>query len=74
MVDYSELSLEELIEELQTSELNLEDSEHERVFLGKQQGQHIKATDFERIDRDIEKFGKRVEQIKGLIAAKNSNG
>lgn len=63
MPDYTDLSPEELEKELMNAKINMQDAENERRFLGMQSGQHIKVADFERVDRDIEKYKKRVEQL-----------
>lgn len=63
MPDYTDLNQEELEKELKNAKINLQDVEDERRFLGLQSGQHIKVEEFERVDRDIEKYKKRIEQL-----------
>jgi peptidoglycan hydrolase CwlO-like protein len=70
MVEYSELGLEELKSELKNSELEVDDLKNQRDFLGKQGGMHINASEFSRIDRDIEKYEGRIKELTGLIASK----
>ena len=68
MPDFNDLSLEELQAELKKYETRLQDTLHERAFLGKQGGMHIGVSEFERLDREAERYKAVIEKIKGQIA------
>lgn len=70
MSKYADLTLDQLNAELAKTKSLLEDAQHERDFLGRQSGQHINATEFQRIDRDIERYGEAITELEGLIAQK----
>jgi hypothetical protein len=61
-------TLQELNADLKRTEGLLKDAQDERSFLGKQANMHINAAEFTRLDRDIERYGDRIESLKTKIA------
>lgn len=70
MRDFSKFSKEELEKELKKMQSMFDDAEAEREFLAKQKGMHIITTEFDRIDRDLERYTDTINQIQKLIDAK----
>ena len=69
MPDYDNLTLPQLQEELKKNEELLQDVKDERAFMAKQEGMHIVTSEFESLDRDRERYEKRIEEIKARIAS-----
>lgn len=61
------MSIEDLQKELKKNQALLEDANAERGFLAKQTGMHIKAAEFDRIDRDLARYTNNVSEIQKLI-------
>ncbi len=70
MADYSQMTMEELQAELEKNQGYLEDAQEERNFMGLQTGQHIKVADFARVDDDIERYQRRIQELQGLLNGK----
>ena len=67
MSQYETMNAEQLKEELEKAKALLLDAEDERGFIAMQSGQHINATVFTRIDRDIEKYQNQITEIEALL-------
>jgi hypothetical protein len=68
MPNFETMNREELKTALDRAQAFEQDAKDERSFLGKQTSMHIKVSEFDRLDQDIEKFGGHVQQIEALIA------
>jgi hypothetical protein len=67
MPNYEEMTLEQLRKERERAQALLTDARDERAFLGKQTSMHIKVSELNRLDRDIERFETRLTEIDQLI-------
>lgn len=67
MADYSSMSPEELKAELERQRSLVEDVRYERAFLAKQVGMHINASEFARLDRDLERAEEKIATLEGLV-------
>lgn len=72
MTDIKEMSKEVLEKELKKQQMLLEDIEHERTFLGKQAGMHIKVSEFDRLDRDAEAKKRKIAELEAAIKARSA--
>jgi predicted nucleic acid-binding Zn-ribbon protein len=64
------MSLDQLRGALAETETRLADARTEREFLGRQQGAHVNASEFARLDREMEGYERRIGAIRDAIAAK----
>ncbi len=72
MADYSEMNKAELEKEFSKQKDLVVDMQHERSFLGKQVGMHINASEFARLDRDIERTEEKIKTLDEALATQKA--
>ena len=70
MPGYATMTVEELRKTLDETKSRLDDARTEREFMGRQQGAHINASEFARLDREMETYERRIGEIEKVLAAK----
>lgn len=70
MTNYASMTHDQLKEELARVEGLLQDAQDERSFTAKQTSMHINASVFMQLDHDIERYTKRIQELRATIEAR----